>query len=184
MIYPIYIYGSGVLRQESRDITSDYEGFGQLVQDMFETMYDSDGVGLAAPQIGKSIRLFVIDGSPFAEDDHSLKDFKKVFVNARIYERMGDEWAFNEGCLSVPGVREDVMRPEKIRIRYQDENFVEHDEVFEGVAARIIQHEYDHLDGILFVDRLKPLRKTLLKSKLQKIAKGNYRASYRCKQTK
>ena len=185
MIYPIYIYGSGVLRKDAEDIPADYPGLKELCEDMFETMYDSDGVGLAAPQIGKSIRLFVIDASPFAEDDEpELKDFRKIFINARIYERFGEEVPFNEGCLSLPGIREDVMRPSKIKIRYMDENFTEHDEEYEGTAARIIQHEYDHLDGKMFVDRLSPLRKTLIKSKLTKLSKGNYKASYRCKLVK
>ena len=185
MIYPIYIYGSGVLRKEAEDIPADYPGLKELCEDMFETMYDSDGVGLAAPQIGKSIRLFVIDASPFAEDDEpELKDFRKIFINARIYERFAEEVPFNAGCLSLPGIREDVMRPSKIKIRYMDENFTEHDEEYEGTAARIIQHEYDHLDGKMFVDRLSPLRKTLIKSKLTKLSKGNYKASYRCKLVK
>lgn len=181
MIYPIYIYGSTILRNVSKDINPSYKDFDKLVQDMFDTMYDSAGVGLAAPQIGKSIRMFVIDGSPFEEDEPSLKDFKKVFVNAHIYERSGEEWAFNEGCLSLPGIREDVVRFDTIKIRYMDENFIEHDETFSGIAARIIQHEYDHIDGLLFIDHLKPIRKTLLKSKLLKMSKGDYKASYRSK---
>lgn len=182
MIYPIYLYGSGLLRKEAREIPQDHPELPQLIEDLFETMYDSDGVGLAAPQVGKSLRIFVIDAAPFAsaEEPH-LKTFKKVFINPVIYERFGEEDLFNEGCLSLPGIHEDVLRPTKVRIRYRDEHFAEHDEEYGGTAARIIQHEYDHLDGKLFIDHLSPLRRTLLKSKLNKITKGDVKVSYRCK---
>jgi len=182
MILPIYVYGSPVLKKIAEDITPEYPEFETFLADMWETMYHADGVGLAAPQVGKSIRLFVIDASGYAEDEPSLSTFKKVFINARILERTGDTYPFNEGCLSLPGLREDVYRESKIKITYCDENFVEHTEEFEGVAARIIQHEYDHLDGILFVDRLSPLRKRLVRGKLGAMAKGKYSADYRCKQ--
>lgn len=184
MVYPIYIYGSPVLREVSEDITNEYPKLGELIEDMFETMYDSAGVGLAAPQIGLSIRLFVIDASPFEEDEPALADFKKIFINAHIYERSGEDEYFEEGCLSIPGIRENVARNSTINMRYMDENFVEHDEEFSGLAARVIQHEYDHLDGQMFVDHLSPLRKRLVKSKLSNISKGKYKAAYRCKLVK
>lgn len=182
MVYPIYIYESPVLRKVAQNIDQNYEGFDQLVKDMFETMYASDGVGLAAPQIGKSIRMFVIDTNPFMEEGQ--EGIVKAFINAQITERFGEEEYFNEGCLSVPGIHEDVLRPNTIRIKYVDENFVEHEEVYDGVAARVIQHEYDHLDGELFVDKVSPLRKRLLQSKLRKMAKGDFVARYACKQVK
>jgi peptide deformylase len=179
MVYPIVVYGSPMLRRISKEIDRNYPGLQQLVTDMFETMYVSDGVGLAAPQIGKSIRMFVIDGTPMAEDDPSLEGFKKVFINPEIMEETGDEWTFTEGCLSLPNIREDVVRPGNIRIRYFDENFVEHDETYEGIKARIMQHEYDHLDGVLFVDKIAPLKKKLIKGKLKDIAKGKANAAYK-----
>lgn len=184
MIYPIYIYGSSVLRKVSEDITPDYPNLKELIADMFETMYDSAGVGLAAPQIGISARLFVIDASPFDEDEPELADFKKVFINAHILERTGEDELFEEGCLSIPGIRENVSRKDTIRMRYMDENFKEYEQEFSGLAARVIQHEYDHLEGEMFVDHLSPLRKRLTKSKLAKIAKGDYKASYRAKLVK
>jgi peptide deformylase len=153
---------------------------------MQETMYNASGVGLAAPQIGKAIRLFVIDASPFAEDEdlsasdrETLKDFKKVFINAKILEEEGKEWPFNEGCLSIPDVREDVYRQPKVHIQYQDEDFNTHTEVLEGLAARVFQHEYDHIEGVLFTDKLSSLKKRLLKRKLENISKGKIRAEYR-----
>ena len=179
MIYPIYVYGSSVLRKETEDVTPDYPQLKQIIENMFETMYDSDGVGLAAPQIGKSLRMFVVDAEPCADEEAYLKDFKKVFINPEIYERKGEKVLFSEGCLSLPGIREDVSRETTIRIRYFDENFQEHDEEYSGFAARVIQHEYDHLESTLFVDHLSPLRKTLLKSKLTAMAKGKYKADYK-----
>lgn len=182
MILPIYVYGSPVLKKVAENIDPNYEGLNDFIKDLWETMYHADGVGLAAPQVGKSIRIFVIDASGFADDEPALQDFKKTFINAQILERTGDTYPFNEGCLSLPGLREDVYRESKIKIRYQDENFVEHTEEYEGVAARIIQHEYDHLDGFLFVDRLSALKKRLVRGKLAMMAKGKFSADYKCKQ--
>jgi peptide deformylase len=179
MIYPIVIYGHSILRKIAKEIDKDYPDLNQLIPDLFETMYRSEGMGLAAPQIGKSIRMFVIDGKPAAEDDQSLAEFKKVFINARITERSGDILPMNEGCLSIPGLREEVLRASHVHICYFDENWEYHDEVYEGYKARIIQHEYDHLDGILFTDRVSPLRKRLLKSKLTNISKGKFEAEYK-----
>ncbi len=179
MVRPVYIYGSPVLRKVAQDITPDYPNLDSLISDMFETMEQSDGIGLAAPQIGLSIRLFVVDGTPLAEDDPNLKDFRRVFINAHITERGGEKTIYNEGCLSIPGLHEDVERESTIKIRYVDRNFVEHEEVYSGMAARIIQHEYDHLDGILFTDRVSPIRKQLLRAKLNAIAKGKFSASYK-----
>jgi peptide deformylase len=181
MILPIYVIGTTVLRKVAEEITPDYEGLEQLLKDMEETMYHSDGVGLAAPQIGKSIRVFIIDASPMDEDDESLKDFKKVFINPKIIEFRGERTLFNEGCLSIPTIREDVERESEIRIQYYDEDFKFHDEVFDGIKARIIQHEYDHLEGVLFTDRLNPLKKRLLKGKLTSVSKGKVDVSYRIK---
>ncbi len=179
MVLPIYAYGSPVLKKVSTDIAPDYPGIGQLIQDLFETMQSDDGVGLAAPQVGRSIRLFVIDARHYADEDPALSDFRKVFINARIEEKGEEEELLQEGCLSVPNIHEDILRPRRIRIRYQDENWVPHDEWFEGMAARIIQHEYDHLDGILFPDRVSPLRKRLLKGKLRDIAQGKIAVKYK-----
>jgi peptide deformylase len=179
MTYPIVVYGHSVLRKVSEEIKKDYPGLNQLIEDLFETMYNSEGLGLAAPQIGKSIRLFVIDGKPVAEDEPSLADFKKVFINAHITERCGELQPMNEGCLSIPNLREEVMRESHIRMNYYDENWLHHDEVFDGYKARIIQHEYDHLDGILFTDKVSPLRRRLLKGKLTAISKGNFEADYK-----
>lgn len=181
MIKPIYVYGSPVLRRVAQDITPDYPKLKELIDDMFETMYHSDGIGLAAPQIGLSIRLFIIDGNPLAEDNPELKGFKKVFINAHIVEKDEHHTLYNEGCLSIPNIREDVERPESIVIKYVDENFTPHEERYDGVAARIIQHEYDHLDGILFTDKVSTIRKQLLKSKLNAITKGKFSASYKVK---
>ncbi|WP_320052326.1 peptide deformylase [uncultured Acetobacteroides sp.] len=182
MILPIFVYGSPVLKKVAENIDPSYEGLDTFLKDLWETMYHADGVGLAAPQVGKSVRVFVIDGSGFAEDDPKLENFKKAFINPQILERSGEPWPFNEGCLSLPGVREDVYREATVKIKYQDENFVEYTEVYGGIAARIIQHEYDHLDGLLFVDRLSPLRKKLVKGKLAAMAKGKYSADYKSKQ--
>ena len=186
MILPIRAYGDPVLKKEAKDIEPDHPGLEQLISDMFETMYEANGVGLAAPQIGHSIRLFIVDASPFAEDedgkpteDAHLKDFKKVFINPYIVEEEGEEWPFEEGCLSIPNIREEVKRQPKIVLQYQDENFVEHEEEFEGFAARVIQHEHDHLDGILFTDRLSPLRRRLLQGKLKDISAGRTEAKYK-----
>lgn len=179
MILPIAIYGHPVLRKKAVDIDKDYPELDKLIEDMFETMYHSDGVGLAAPQINKSIRLFVIDASPYAEEEPALKDFKKVFINAQIVERSNEMQSFNEGCLSLPGIREDVKRHLEIRMQYYDENFEFHDEVFKGTPAVIIQHEYDHTDGILFIDRISPLRKRLIRSKLKALEDGKISVKYK-----
>lgn len=181
MIYPIVVYGDPVLRKKAVDIKSDHHNLPELIESMFETMYYCQGVGLAAPQIGMSIRLFVIDTTPFAEDDPEAEGFKKVFINAHVVEEDGDKWKFNEGCLSIPGIREDVERKESITLRYMDENYVEHVEEFFGMIARVIQHEYDHIDGVLFTDKLSPLRKRLLKGKLTDISKGITDAEYKIK---
>jgi peptide deformylase len=179
MKYPIVVYGHPVLKKTATEIDQDYPGLPGLIADLFDTMYHSEGLGLAAPQIGKSIRLFVIDGTPVAEDEPDLANFKKTFINAHIVEKNGDLVAMNEGCLSIPNLREEVKRESHIRIKYYDENWEYHDEVFDGYKARIIQHEYDHLDGILFVDRINPLRKRLLKGKLTDISKGKFEADYK-----
>jgi peptide deformylase len=179
MIYPIVVYGHPILKKVAAEIDKDFPDLNQLITDLFETMYYSEGLGLAAPQIGKSIRIFVIDGKPAAEDEPSLADFKKAFINPHITERSGELVPMNEGCLSIPNLREEVLRESHVRINYYDENWQFHDEEFEGYKARIIQHEYDHLDGILFPDRLNPLRRRLLKGKLSAISKGNFEADYK-----
>lgn len=179
MIRPVCIYGSSVLRKVAQDITPEYPNIKELINDMFETMYHSDGVGLAAPQIGLSIRLFVIDATPFEEDDEEVKDFKRVFINAKIVERSGEKKLFNEGCLSIPNLREDVERDDVIRMQYLDENFEPHEEVFSGIRARIVQHEYDHLEGILFTDKVSPIRRQLLRNKLAGITKGRFSIDYK-----
>ena len=181
MILPIVAYGTPVLKKLGEEIDSDYPNLQKLIANMFDTMYEANGVGLAAPQIGKSIRLFIVDGSPFEEDEPDMKDFQQVFINAEILEEEGEEWNFNEGCLSIPNIREDVSRKPKITIRYQDEKFDTFEEEFEGIKARIIQHEYDHIEGVLFIDYLSGLKKRLLKSKLIDISKGNIRVDYRMK---
>lgn len=179
MIMPIVAYGHPVLKKTALDITPDYPGLQQFVADMWETMYESDGVGLAAPQVNRSIRLFVIDTSPFSEKHPEADGFKQVFINAKIYQEEGEEWSFNEGCLSFPGIREDILRKSIIRIRYVDENFVPHDDTFDGIMARVIQHEYDHVEGITMVDRISPLKKIILKGRLADITKGNIEVSYK-----
>jgi peptide deformylase len=179
MIYPIVVYGHPVLKKVAADIDRDYPGLDKLIEDLFETMYHAEGLGLAAPQIGKSVRIFVIDGEPVAEDEPLLADFKKVFINARIVEKDGDQVPMNEGCLSIPNIREEVKRESHIRIQYYDEKWEYHDEVYDGYRARIIQHEYDHLDGKLFVEKINPLRKQLLKGKLADITKGKFEADYK-----
>ncbi|HEX2921620.1 MAG TPA: peptide deformylase [Bacteroidales bacterium] len=179
MIYPIVIIGHPILKKVAEDIDRNYPDLNQLVSDMFETMYFSDGMGLAAPQIGKSIRIFVIDGQPLAESEPELDGFKKVFINAHITERNAERIPMSEGCLSIPNIREEVIRESRVKINYYDEKWEYHEEVYEGYKARIIQHEYDHLDGILFTDKLSPIRKRLLKGKLSAISKGNFDATYR-----
>jgi peptide deformylase len=187
MILPIVAYGSPVLRKVADDITPDYPGLQTLIADMWETMYNSNGVGLAAPQINKAIRLFVMDSLQIfdnLEDDEigvypDAPGFKGVFINARITGTTGKEWAYNEGCLSIPKIREDIYRNETISIEYLDENFVPQVKTFNGITARVIQHEYDHLDGKLFIDYLKPLKRTLIQRKLEDISKGKVKVDYR-----
>jgi len=181
MIYPVVVYGHPVLRKVARDIDESFEKLEEFIEDMFETMNDSDGIGLASPQVGKDIRLFVVDASPLEEDEPELKDFRKAFINPQIVERTGEKSSFNEGCLSIPNIREEVIREPEIRIKYYDENFEFHDEVYQGVASRIIQHEYDHLDGILFTDKVSPIKKRLLRGKLQSISRGKFEVSYKTK---
>lgn len=169
MILPIVAYGASVLKKKAVDINEDYPALSNLIDNMFETMYYAHGVGLAAPQIGLSIRLFIVDANPFAEDDASLKHFKKIFINAQIVEESGEKWKFNEGCLSIPGVREDIERVPTIRLKWVDEHFTPFEETFTGLKARVIQHEYDHIDGILLTDRISQVKRTILDSKLSNI---------------
>ncbi|GAB2795824.1 peptide deformylase [Rhabdobacter roseus] len=185
MIYPIVAYGDPVLRKVTRPLEKDEMDLKKLADDMFETMYSASGVGLAAPQVGLNVRIFVVDGTPLNEGeeeediDPTVVDFKKVFINPQILHEEGDEWPFEEGCLSIPGIRGDVYRPERLRIRYRDLDWNEIEEAYEGMAARIIQHEYDHLQGKLFTDYLPTLKRQLLKKKLSDIAKGQVDVSYR-----
>ncbi|KQC34250.1 peptide deformylase [Nonlabens sp. YIK11] len=186
MILPIVAYGDPVLRKEAQEITVDYPKLEEVIENMWETMYNAAGVGLAAPQVGLPIRMFMIDTEPFSDDpdlseqeQKELAGFKKAFINAQILEETGDEWSFNEGCLSIPNVREDVFRPEKVTIQYQDENFKTYTETYDGLIARVIQHEYDHIEGILFTDKISSLKKRLIKNKLNNISKGKTSVDYR-----
>ncbi len=188
MILPIIAYGDPVLRKKGVEIPKNYPNLGILIANMFETMYNAYGVGLAAPQIGLSVRLFIIDVSPFAEDEklpeeekNQYKGFKKVFINPKIVEETGNEWNFNEGCLSIPDVREDVSRKSTIKIEYFDEDFNKYTEEYNGLIARVIQHEYDHIEGILFTDKLSAFKKRLLKGKLTNISKGKIKVDYKMK---
>ncbi len=188
MILPIIAYGDPVLRKVGVEITQDYPNLKELIENMKETMYNAQGVGLAAPQIGKAIRLFIVDTSPFSADedlDESertfLENFKRVFINAKILKEEGNEWAFNEGCLSIPNIREDVVRESEVTIEYVDENFKKHTETLNGLAARVVQHEYDHIEGILFTDKISSLKKRLIKKKLENISKGKVNPDYRMK---
>ncbi len=181
MVLPVYVYGMSVLRKVAREIPEDYEGLGQLIEDMFETMYASDGVGLAAPQVGKSLRIFVIDTTPMSEnrEEPELKDFRKAFINPVILEEHGDPWPFEEGCLSLPQIREEVVRPAYVRIEYYDGNWELQEEEYTGTRARVIQHEYDHLEGKLFVDKINPIRRKLITPRLNAISKGRVDCDYR-----
>lgn len=182
MKYPIIAYGDPVLRRKATSIEPDeYPHIKQIVDDMYETMYGARGVGLAAPQVGLSMRLFVVDASVFADEEPDLKDFKKAFINACIIEESGEEWGFNEGCLSIPDIREDVYRKPVVKLSYYDENWKHHEETFKGLAARVIQHEYDHIEGKLFTDKLSPLRKRLIEKKLNDISKGIVDVEYKMK---
>jgi peptide deformylase len=191
MILPIVAYGTPVLRKVAVEISKDYPDLQQFIDDMFETMYASSGVGIAAPQVGRSVRIFLVDTSPFVNGDRDedeeyteeereqLKNLKKAFINAKLVNEEGEEWLFNEGCLSIPKIREDVSRKPKIRIQYYDEHFNFFDETYEGIAARVIQHEYDHIEGKLFTDRINPLRRRLLSGKLNDISKGKVSVTYK-----
>lgn len=185
MILPIRAFGDSVLRKKCRNIDKDFSGLKELIDNMFDTMRGASGIGLAAPQVGLDIRLFCVDVSHLADDEDyaeiadDLKKFKKVFINAKILEETGEEWKFNEGCLSIPEIREDVKRKETIKIEYLDENFVKHTETFSDIRARVIQHEYDHIDGVLFTDRLSALKKKLIKGKLTKIMQGEVSVNYK-----
>ena len=188
MILPIVGYGDPVLRIVCENITKDYENLSEILDNMYETMYNACGVGLAAPQVGLPIRLFIVDTDPFSDSENiseeeatALKGFKKTFINAKMIVEEGEEWSFNEGCLSIPDVREDVYRNEKITIEYLDENFVKKTESFDGIIARVIQHEYDHIEGILFTDKISTFKKQLIKKKLQNIMEGKARPDYRMK---
>ncbi len=186
MILPIVAYGDAVLRKKGKEVTKDYPHLQQLIDNMWETMYNASGVGLAAPQVGLPIRLFLVDATPFADDEElteeereQLDGLKKVFINAEMVEETGNEWPFNEGCLSIPDVREDVFRNQTITIKYMDEDFNKKVDSYSGIAARIIQHEYDHIEGILFTDKLSSLKKRLIKNKLDKISKGLIKVDYK-----
>ena len=187
MVLPIVAYGHPVLRKVCDDITAEYPELKKLIADMWESMYHTNGVGLAAPQINRPIRLFVVDTEQIVEnfDEEDKKEYpnekpiKKVFINAHKVEESGEPWAYNEGCLSIPKVREDVMRQPKVKMRYMDENFQEHEEEFDGITARVIQHEYDHIEGKLFIDYLPMLKRRLIKKKLDDISAGKIRTDYR-----
>ncbi|MDG1218789.1 MAG: peptide deformylase [Flavobacteriaceae bacterium] len=188
MILPIIAYGHPVLKRKAEVINKDYPKLKELIENMFETMYNASGVGIAAPQIGLSIRLFIVDTNPFAEDDslsdndrNQLKSFKKIFINPVIIDEKGDEWSFEEGCLSIPNIREGVLRQKQITIQYHDENFNKHTDSFDGLLARVIQHEYDHIEGVLFTDKLSSFKKQLLKKKLLKISSGKLSFDYEMK---
>lgn len=179
MILPIYAYGQPVLKKVAEDIDKDYPNLEQLIADMKETMYNASGVGLAAPQIGKAIRIFIVDSEQIMEEGQEKDGIKQVFINAHKIEEGGDEWAYEEGCLSIPDVRGEVSRPAQIRLRYMDEEFNEHEKVFTGINARVIQHEYDHIDGVLFTELLKPIKRRMIKRRLEKIKKGEIPKEYK-----
>lgn len=179
MVLPIVAYGDPVLKKRAEEISKKYPALKEIIENMYETMYESNGVGLAAPQIGLSIRIFIVDGAPF--EDEEVKDFKQVFINPLMVEETGEKWKFNEGCLSIPGIREDIERKKELILNYYDENWKQHTDTFHGLAARIIQHEYDHLEGILFTDRISALRKRILKNKLTNICKGDVDVEYKMK---
>ena len=181
MILPIFAYGQPVLKQVGQDIEPDYPNLPELIENMWETMYNASGVGLAAPQVGLSIRLFVIDTIQIMDKGKEAEGIKRVFINAHKVDESGEPWAYEEGCLSIPEIRGDVDRPPTLRLRWLDENFQPHEETFTGVNARVIQHEYDHIDGVLFVEHLKPVKKRLVRRKLEDIRKGKAKAEYKLK---
>ncbi len=191
MILPIVGYGHPVLKTKAKKINKSFESLSNIINNMWETMYNANGVGLAAPQIGLSIRLFIVDTKPFSDDESlnqeeslKLKSFKKVFINPEILDENGEAWDFNEGCLSIPEVRADIKRSETIKIKYYDTNFIEQFEEFDGLIARVIQHEYDHIEGILFTDKISPLKRKLLRRKLLDISKGKVHTDYLMKFSK
>ncbi|MCF8365191.1 MAG: peptide deformylase [Bacteroidales bacterium] len=179
MILPVTAYGHPILRKIAGEIDKDYPGLEQFISDMFETMYASDGIGLAAPQVNRSIRLFIIDGTPYGDKLPEMVDFKKIFINPYILRESGEDVSMDEGCLSIPNIREEVIRPSEVVIEYFDENWELKEEKYSGFAARVIQHEYDHLEGIMFTDKISALRKTLIRRKLQDITKGKVNADYK-----
>jgi peptide deformylase len=181
MILSVYAYGQPVLKKVGDPITAEYPELDQLIADMWETMYHANGVGLAAPQIGRSIRLFLVDTTPMMEEGKESEGIKRVFINAEMVEETGPVWSYGEGCLSIPDVHGDVERHPIIRLRWQDEKFDTHEETFTGMNARVIQHEYDHIEGKLFTEYLKPLKKKLIRRKLENIKKGKIKASYKMK---
>jgi len=181
MILPVYAYGQPVLKEMGKEIDKDYPDFEKLLADMWETMYHASGVGLAAPQIGRSIRLFLVDTVQMMEEGEEDKGIKQVFINAQKIEEGGEEWAYEEGCLSIPHVRGDVERPAQIKLSWQDEKFEQHEAVFTGLNARVIQHEYDHIDGLLFTEKLKPMKKRMVRRKLENIKKGKVSSDYKMK---
>lgn len=181
MILPVFAFGQPVLKKRATDIFKDYEGLESLISNMWETMYAAHGVGIAAPQIGVSVRLFIIDSIQIMEEEKKAEGIKKVFINAQIIEETGELWSYEEGCLSIPNIRGDVERQQKVRIQYLDENFEKHVEIYEGINARVIQHEYDHIEGVLFVEKLKPLKKKLIQRKLNDIKTGKATADYKIK---
>lgn len=184
MILPIVVYGYPVLKQKASNISTDFENLEELIKNMWQTMYHAQGIGLAAPQINQSIRLFIVDTLQLKDrknDEPNFVGIKKAFINPTILEEEGNEWKYEEGCLSIPGIRENVERKAKLKIQYQDENFNSITEEYDGINARVIQHEYDHIEGILFTDRIKPLTKKLIQSKLNKIMRGDFKADYRTK---
>ena len=181
MILPIYAYGQPVLKKRAIEIEEGYEGLHELISNMWDTMYNAQGVGLAAPQVGLSVRLFIIDTIQVMDEGNESDGLKKVFINAKKIEENGELWTYEEGCLSIPNIRGDVERKEVFKLKYFDENFNEQIETFEGINARVIQHEYDHIEGTLFTEKLKPLKKKLIKRKLEAIRKGNVKSDYRLK---
>ena len=182
MILPIFAYGQPVLKKVAEDISPEYPNLKDLISNMWDTMYDAHGVGIAAPQIGLSIRLFVIDTEQIEKEENPDHiGFKKVFINAHKMDEVGEKWSYEEGCLSIPNIRGEVMRQPLLKIRYLDEDFVEHIEEFKGINARVIQHEYDHIDGVLFTDRLSPVKRTLIRNKLENIRRGKVNADYKMK---
>ena len=184
MILPIYAYGQPVLRKQALPVTPDYSELAAFIADMYETMYSAKGVGLAAPQVGRSIRVFVVDTIQIKKADEKHTGIKQTFLNAQILDESGEPWLYEEGCLSIPDIHVEIERLPVVHIRYQDENFVEHTQTFEGINARVIQHEYDHIEGVLFIDRMKPLKRRMINRKLEKIKKGEVDSDHPMKYAK